>query len=103
MKLIYKFEEKEYKNYAIQNYFEYPIYMEQSEAIVTLTIKSYEPRYSFFIVADNNLFNLYWAKLDEMFKLSSPSYIYKLKEYSTLRFVVNSDMHTFYEFLKFLY
>ena len=100
LKLICKFEEKEYKNFVIQNYFDYPIYMEQSETNETLKIKTYEPRYSFFIVADNNLFKLYWPKLDEMFKLSS---FYKLNDFRSLRFVVNSDMHTFYEFFNFYF
>ena len=95
MKLTDKFEENEYTDFIVQNYFKEEMYIGQSQIDANIKIKSYEPRYSFFIVADNKLFDLYWAKLDEMFSLSLS---YKLNDLSNLRFVINSDMHKFYEF-----
>ena len=100
MKLLYALEENEFKDFVIQNYFDYPIYINKSEINSTLVIKTYGPRYSFFLSADNNLFNLYWSNLFDAFDLS---YLYKLDSLTTLRFVINSEINTFYEFFNFYF
>ena len=100
LKITDNFEEKEYKDFINQNYYSLYIYLNKAESGAEITTKCYEPRYSFFIVADNNEFKYYWNQLVVWFSL--PIY-YKIEDLSILRFVVNSDMNEFYEFFNFYF
>ena len=63
-------EVQEKKDFIIQNFFGYPIYVDKLERDITIRVKKYEPRYVFFGIVDYELFNLYIQKIQSLTELS---------------------------------
>ena len=101
MKIIFSsLEPKEQSDFIVQNTFYnygYPIYLEKSKNDITITIKEYEPKYTFFGVANSDLFKSYFKEKKLNYDLS------RLFYNNILHFRVNSNFNSFYEFFNFYF
>ena len=92
-------EVKEKKDFIIQNFFGFPIYIDKVDRNITLLIKSYEPKYAFFGVVNNELFKLYLQKIQSITE-GQLSMVYDIRG---IQLRLNSDFIPLSEFFNFYF
>ena len=98
MKLVIPNDVKEESDLIIQNYFAYPIYVGKYDKDINITIKQYEPRFSFFGVGNEVLFNLY---INEINKFTEITDQFDLSNMNSIILRINSNQIPIYEFFNF--
>ena len=100
LKIVMQIEPKEKTDFVIQNYYAYPIYSYENENNNILTIKKYGPRFTFFGVVNNDLFNMY---IKEILDLTNMEKVIDLEKINSVNIRINSDELSIYEFFNFYF
>jgi len=98
MKLIIPSNIKEESDLIVQNYFGYSVYLEKYDKDINITIKKYEPRFSFFGAGNEDLFNLY---INEIYKLTGLIRQFDLSNLNSVLLRIDSNQIPIYEFFNF--
>ena len=98
MKLIIPSSIKEESDLIVQNYFGYSVYVEKYDKDINITIKKYEPRFSFFGAGNEELFNLYINEISQLTGLISQSDLINM---NSVLLRIDSNQIPIYEFFNF--